>query len=363
MVVDTHDATPSMHGGALRLYSIFQALADSGSLSQVDYFAISCPRGLPGRRELRSRGAARVGGSRDVGGAQALFADTLTSRRYDVVVFSYFFTATLLAGLTRSISPDTRLVLDTHDLSGLRVRRGMALGHQGPFGDTFEAEVQTLGLVDEIWVSSAADASDLQSAYGPVSCHVIPSAFESTWPGKPFPPARRRHYVLLGPSSHGPNADGAEWFLPTGVQELARDSDQVLLIGADQGGRFAALRQKGLTVKGHAPNAHRDVARAHCLIAPIRYGAGMCMKVGFAMGLGTPVVGTPLAFRGYTPAAPALQADSVAGLVEQALLLRQSPDIVRQITAAGREFIEDSYSNQTVEGHIGRRVQAWARDE
>lgn len=110
----------------------------------------------------------------------------------------------------------------------------------------------------------------------------------------------RKDICFVGGFRHLPNADGVVFFVRE-VWPLVRKSlpDAVFkIIGAEAPEEVVSLASDSVEVVGHVEDLSPIFDSIKLSVAPIRYGAGVKGKVVLSMGVGAPVVGTPLAFEG-----------------------------------------------------------------
>ncbi len=103
--------------------------------------------------------------------------------------------------------------------------------------------------------------------------------------------------VLSGNMWHGPNVDGALYFLHKIFPLIVRKSPAAVLwlVGANPDRRIVKAAQRfsnRVVITGEVPDVSKYVARARVGICPIRVGVGVQTKILEALSVGTPVVCT-----------------------------------------------------------------------
>jgi glycosyltransferase involved in cell wall biosynthesis len=124
----------------------------------------------------------------------------------------------------------------------------------------------------------------------------------------------RPEFVLLGLLSLPHNHDAAVTFLDSCMAEVLRvlPEARVHIIGRGAGpGIAAAARPFGdhVVVSGYVPSLTDLFATVCAVLAPLRFGSGIKIKVIEALAHGVPVLGTPCALEG-------VRTDSNSGVVE-----------------------------------------------
>ena len=150
--------------------------------------------------------------------------------------------------------------------------------------------------------------------------------------------------VFVGNFAHGPNVDAAvrlAYSIFPRVRRVRPDA-QLLLVGAGASGRIRALAGDGVTVTGAVESVVPHLDAAAVVVAPLRHGGGMRLKVMEALAAGKAVIASPLAAEGMdvTDRRELLVAVSDEAFVSA--IVRLLDDV------AGR-------------GALGRRARDWAR--
>lgn len=106
--------------------------------------------------------------------------------------------------------------------------------------------------------------------------------------------------------------------------------------------KCAAQAQGEVVLTGKVPDMRPYLAGATLAVAPMLYGAGAQFKVLEAMGMGAPVIATPMVLNGIAATADeniliAANAEDFAGMVLQAL---DDPLLRGRVGAAGRAFVQ-----------------------
>jgi glycosyltransferase involved in cell wall biosynthesis len=106
--------------------------------------------------------------------------------------------------------------------------------------------------------------------------------------------------VFVGGFNHLPNLDAALWLgreiMP--ALRLAYPRVRLIVVGSDPPSEVRALCCDDIVVTGRVPNVEAYLERASVVLAPMRMGGGMRLKVLQAMAFGKAVVTTPLGAEG-----------------------------------------------------------------
>ncbi|MGH7551490.1 MAG: glycosyltransferase, partial [Longimicrobiales bacterium] len=124
--------------------------------------------------------------------------------------------------------------------------------------------------------------------------------------------------VFIGGFRHTPNVDAALW-LGRQIMPLLRTQHptvRLTLVGADPPPEVRALASDHVTVTGRVPAVAPYLDAAAVVVAPVRQGGGVRVKVLQAMAAGKAIVATPLGVSGVAEGTTASQPIAVAGDAE-----------------------------------------------
>lgn len=155
--------------------------------------------------------------------------------------------------------------------------------------------------------------------------------------------------LFTGTFAHLPNRDAARWLaaeiMPAVRQR--RPEARLRIVGHRPPPEVLGLAGAGVEVIADAPSVEPYLAAAAVVIAPVRSGGGMRMKVLEALAKGKAVVTTPLGAEGFTgfEAEPPLAiAADAGGLAAAAAGLLEEAARRRLLGAEARRFAEAHYS-------------------
>ncbi len=169
--------------------------------------------------------------------------------------------------------------------------------------------------------------------------------------------------LFVGNFSHQPNRDAALWLareiMPALLQRQPRA--KLRIVGSGPPAEVLALAGDAVEVIADAPSVAPHLATAAVVVAPVRTGGGMRMKVLQALAAGRATVTTSRGGEGFdcfAEPAPLPIADDPAGFAEQVASLLGDAKRRGELGRAGRRFAEDHYSPAA----WGARLQALYED-
>jgi glycosyltransferase involved in cell wall biosynthesis len=149
--------------------------------------------------------------------------------------------------------------------------------------------------------------------------------------------------LFVGGFVHHPNIDAALWLAQTifpRVRQRVPDA-QLALVGHEPGEEVRALAGGPISVHASVPDVTPYLDRAAVVVAPIRFGGSMRMKVLEAMAAGKALVATPRAAEGV---------EAIAG---QHFLLAENED---ELVDALARLLQDRDRRCA----LGQNARAWA---
>jgi polysaccharide biosynthesis protein PslH len=152
--------------------------------------------------------------------------------------------------------------------------------------------------------------------------------------------------LFVGNYTHQPNVDAVIW-LVDGVMPRLRASvpaARLWVVGARPPEAVRALAGPAVEVAGSVADVRPFMERAQIVLAPVRTGGGMRMKVLEAMAAGKAVVTTARGAAGLGPDAPLRIAETPEGIAEAAASLMADPAGRAALGAAARRFAIERHS-------------------
>ncbi len=211
-------------------------------------------------------------------------------------------------------------------------------------------EMNVWQRMDRIQVFTQRDATSIKNMLPTVADRVrinpfaieIPAPLDARY-------EQNGHMVFIGNFTHAPNVDAALWL---GLEIMPRLRERVSglqldLVGVYPPSSVQALACDDIHVTGLVPDTKPYLERAAVVLAPVRIGGGMRMKVLQAMAMGKAVVTTSRGAEGLQmeDSQPPLKvADDVEGIVNATTSLASSADARLVLGLRARQFVIEHHS-------------------
>jgi GT2 family glycosyltransferase/glycosyltransferase involved in cell wall biosynthesis len=373
LVVNADVPPQNRDAGSLRLFRILELLVEDGhqvtlvgragirqELATAELAALGINVFPIDRARVRQLGAQISGPDLDL---TALLSD----ERFDVALLSFYDVAEQYLPLIRSLSPLTRVAIDTVDVHYVRERRAAQLS-----GDPMALASAERTRVREQAIYGAADAlvavSDVDGA-----------ALKDLAPNVPVlvlslihPPVQstpgfdgRDGLVFVGNFRHTPNVDAVLDFHDNcwPLIEAARPGTRLTVVGTSPPAAIRALHAKHVAVTGWVPDVAPYLDSARVSIAPLRYGAGVKGKIGEALSRGLPVVTTSIGAEGMglRTAEHVLVADGPTEFAAAVLRLHDDRGLWEALCAAGPAYADSRFGIEAARAALRRLLEAAVR--
>jgi glycosyltransferase involved in cell wall biosynthesis len=195
---------------------------------------------------------------------------------------------------------------------------------------------------DRIQVYTARDADDVRRLAPEVADRVRVNPFAIPLPAAADTPGRPGRVAFLGNYRHAPNVDAAlrlgRRLMP--LLRVRHPGVRLALAGADPPRDVRALACADIEVPGYVKDADAFLGEAAVVLAPVREGGGMRMKVLHAMALERAVVTTPLGAEGLGAGAPVVVAEDDEGLARETARLLADDAARRALAVRARAHVE-----------------------
>jgi polysaccharide biosynthesis protein PslH len=205
---------------------------------------------------------------------------------------------------------------------------------------------------DHIQVFSARDADAIREMAPNLNKPVSVNPFGIMLPEAARPEREQPERLLFaGNYTHAPNVDAALWMGREIMPHLSAlcPGVQLDLVGIYPPPEVRALESDSIHVLGHVPDITSFMERAAVVLAPVRIGGGMRMKVLQSLALGKAVVTTPRGADGldiWGQAPPLEIADNPHGFAKAVAGLLANPQQRHQLGQAARRFVDEHFSPQ-----------------
>jgi glycosyltransferase involved in cell wall biosynthesis len=204
-------------------------------------------------------------------------------------------------------------------------------------------ERTTRPLFDAIVVFAERDLGDVAPTAGEARLLRIPLAVDV--PPEPLDAigAEPPTILFFGSFGHHPNVDASLWLAEDIFPRVLRRAPEARLelVGQEPPDEIRALETEAVAIHGSVPDMTPFLDRAAVVVAPIRLGGSMRMKVLETLAAGKALVATPRA------------AEGVGATPGEHYLLAEDDD---SIVEALIRMVEDREARRT----LGRSARAWA---
>ncbi len=306
-------------------------------------------------RQLQMLGVEILYGDRWVGA----FEEFITERGGDIqhVLLSRPHIAIKYLDVLRRCTR-ARLTYFGHDLHFMRLRREQVVtGDEGTGreADAIERVERNLwDRCDMVLYPSEEEVAQVRVLAPQVQTMAVPlMCFEDAASDAGSNLAEREGILFVAGFAHPPNVDAARWLvgeiLP--LVRVRRPGVELQLVGSNPTPQVLALAGAGITVHGYVDNGTLNslYASSRVVVAPLRFGAGVKLKVLEAMQQGTPLVTTMVGAQGL----PGLEqviavADESHRLADAIVALLEDDARWRSVSAGGREYVRQHFSHDTM---------------
>lgn len=259
-------------------------------------------------------------------------------RPFDLVVAQEDAAAWLLPPL------DAPVVLHRENVFSRTVRdlrRGpRALGWpvEGPVWRRFDASASR---GDVVVVPTEEMARMLGTLAPGVRTAVVPNGVEA--PDTPLDPRDGARVVFVGTMGYAPNAQAVHWFRRRVWDGVRRAAPEARFVVIGRGGPERFDSGDGVEVVGYAPDLVEACAGARVGVVPLRSGVGIKTKTLELLGMGLPVVATPVGAEGIPPNPGLIVAETTGGLRDALAALLADPDEAEHRGRVGRKLVLEQF--------------------
>jgi polysaccharide biosynthesis protein PslH len=280
---------------------------------------------------------------------QHALAQALAEFRPDVILWEYWF-MTGFAAQARREAPATFQILDIHELEWLRLQRLTQVNHDWttwwPRFTWSRIQRYTLDCfsrVDQVAMLTAADEYTTRAQnINPDRLFTLPMGLMlDEYPIQLTEPQPER-ILFFGSFQHRPNVDALHFLLDEIWPLIQRERPQVTLDLMGSGIPTWSRRYPGVRVLGFQPDIRPTLAEASVVIAPLRFGSGVKIKILESMAVGKAVVTTPIGAEGIEaqPGTDFIVANDAQALASETIRLLANPSICDSLGKHARIFIQ-----------------------
>jgi polysaccharide biosynthesis protein PslH len=211
---------------------------------------------------------------------------------------------------------------------------------------------------DHIQVFSARDAQSIREMAPKLEKPVSVNPFGIVLPEQAEPEREQpKRLLFAGNYTHAPNVDAALWLGREIMPRLSASCPGVRLdlVGIYPPPEVKALESDSIHVLGPVPDIKPFMEGAAVVLAPVRIGGGMRMKVLQSLAMGKAVVTTTrgaqgLDFDGQAP--PLRTADDAESFARAAVDLLANPQERIELGQTARAFVAEHFSPQAYTSRI-----------
>lgn len=275
--------------------------------------------------------------------------------QFDVVFLARIYSGGRHFEEIKRLWPSARVIFNTVDLHYLREQREATLKDDVEgFANSIKVKALELELIrrsDATIVLSDAERDILTTENVGKQVVVVPPVFEADKPAN-YDPKKRKDIFFLGGYAHSPNVDAIEYFLREIWPLVMRERDDIVfnIVGANPPEHFKNYETANVRLIGFVPDLAPLLDRMRLNVAPLRYGAGVKVKVIAGLASGVPCLATPMAIEGSgvnDGDGVVLASDSKA-FARGILDLYDDLPRLKQLSRKGLELVEQRYSMKAI---------------
>jgi GT2 family glycosyltransferase/glycosyltransferase involved in cell wall biosynthesis len=358
--------------GGRRSFDLMQILREAGW--EVHCFAQSAqPPDMRYARILQQMGiAVSIGDhSSGIGDAFTWNANALIEHgEFDLAILGPWYTAERYLPTIRSLSPATRILVDSVDLHFLREARQHLRAARGAaaldtaFGRRLARECMTYRAADGVLTVSEKEAAfinDVMASTGLARC--VPDLEDL--PPAVLPAAQRRGLLFLGSFRHRPNVEAVEFLLTEILPRLdpavlRQHPLRIVGNGLDARALHAPYDPRLVELVGWVPSVVPYLQHSRLTVLPLLHGAGTKRKLIQALACGTPSVSTTVGIEGLAlrHEEEVLVADTAEDFARQIERLVADETVWQRLSDQGRSHITSRHGRAAVREALLAAVEA-----
>jgi len=353
LVIDHYVPQPDRDAGSRAMVEFIRQFIRMGM--KVIFWPDNLHNDVAYARQLQAIGVEIIYGDRWAGA----FEDFITERGADIqhVLLSRPHIAIKYLDTLR-LRTRARLSYFGHDLHFMRLRRQQAVtgdAANGVEADAIERVERSLWeRCDVVLYPSEEEAAQVRALMPQVPAMAIPLVcFDDVQGDADANLAEREGILFVAGFAHPPNVDAALWLVEEILPLVRRRRPEVelQLVGSNPAPQVIALAGSGIKVHGYVDDSTlRSLYRSsRVVVAPLRFGAGVKLKVLEAMQQGTPLVTTPVGAQGL----PGLEdvvvvADEPQRVADAIVDLLENDERWRRVSESGADYIRRHFSRSTM---------------
>jgi len=282
---------------------------------------------------------------------------------FDVVVMSPYPIAHRYLGAVRRHAPGALAVYNAIDLGHVQhFRRARATGNVPDLMRALDAKRQETALArdaDAVLVCSEQERETLLGACPGARVLVVGHVVRPDPSPAPFD--ARSGLLFLGSFAHSANVDAMRYFVAEVLPAVRRADPGIdlAIVGLDPQGDVTPLAGPGVSVTGWVGDLDAEFARARVFVAPLRWGAGIKIKVLDSLARGVPAVVTPVAAEGLhlVDGDSALVAAEPGAFAAAVVRLHEERELWERVAAGGRAVLQRRFSVEAMDATLSAAVR------
>lgn len=349
LVVDHYVPQPDRDAGSRVMMEFMRQFIDMGM--RVIFWPDNLWRMPIYTERLQALGVEVIYGNCWVGNFEAFIAER--GRDIEHVLLSRPHVAIKYVDAVRK-NTHARLSYFGHDLHFMRLRRHQQVNGDDSLGveaDAIERVERNLwSRCDVVAYPSEEEAAQVRSLAPAVNVMAVPLfCFRETACDIDFNSAERKGILFVAGFGHPPNVDAARWLVEEILPRVRARIPQIRLslVGSNPTEEVKALAADGVDVTGYVDDlALASLYRsARVVVAPLRFGAGVKLKVLEAMACGVPVVTTSVGAQGLLGLDQVVPvSDDPEGLAGALVELLVDDHCWKMVSDAARDYIRQHFS-------------------
>jgi O-antigen biosynthesis protein len=342
--------------GGLRFFEMLKILAARHEVALTCYEADVQTRRI-GKGEMQ-----RYVRDFEAIGVRVLDADprrVMREAEFDVVLFEFYFAASLYLTEARLLQPRAAKIIDSVDVNFNRLfakaRLTRARIDRREAERVKRSELRAYRMADYVIAVTDEDRQIILREEPTLSVGVVPNmhAMQPLDDGTGRAPDS---LLFVGNFKHEPNSDAMAWFCRDILPLIWREvpAARLRIVGDAPTQIVRDLAGERVEVVGYVADLQPYLRTSRVSIAPLRYGGGMKGKIGEAMAAGLPVVTTSTGVEGFglTPDRNVLVADEPRDFCSAVVKLLRDQSAYDAIRAAGWKYISDRFSVGAVQANL-----------
>lgn len=344
LVIDHCTPTPDKDAGSVTVFNLLLLLREQGF--QVTFIPESNFLYMPKYTTLLQKV-----------GVEVVYSPYVTSvkqhvkqygERYDLV---FLFRPQVHSAHITDIKEyclNAKILYHTVDLHFLRMSREAELLGRKDLLKNAEAikglEIEAIKSSDGAIVHSTSE-KDILVPQVSTPLFTFPLIFNVQDSNVPF--ERRNNLAFIGGYQHPPNIDAVEFFVAEVMPILRKKIEGIkfYIVGSNPPENVLKLACDDVIVTGYIFSLANFLSQIKISVAPLRFGAGIKGKIGSAMSLGLPVIGTSIALEGMSLSDEVIIADSAKKMADSIVSLYFDKDKWNVLSQKSLEFTRINWSD------------------